>query len=385
MKTIGLTLLAALLTFPFSASGQNPAPQKAASRKASREGDFKALVAQAEAAKAKDQVEMATGLYRQALEIKPDYVEGWWYLGMLYYESDQYADGADAFGHVTRMKPDVALGWAMLGLCQFEMEKYGRALVHLEHADQLGIPRTEDFYDVAMYHLAQLDTRSGDFDSAIRIAADFAHRGKDGPDVAEAMGIAALRKPLLPRELPPLEREMVMDVGRAMCDTAGRRASKIGPDISLLFSKYPKTPEIHFLAGTMELSGNTDQALADFKAELEINPDHARALSSIASEYVRRKDYKTALPFAEKAAAADPRSFVSHAVLGEVLTEGDIDLPRGIHELETAIQITPSQPQVHFVLAAAYAKAGRKEDAARERAEFLKLRSQGEVALSNPK
>src|SRR5690348_17124802 len=262
MKTISLTLFLAM-AIPFSLTwGQKAASPKPRPRGASAPATFKTLVVQADAAREKGQVEEATRLYRRAVEIKPDYVEGWWYLGMILYESDQYADGTDAFGHVTRLKPDMALGWAMLGLCQYETNKYGSALAHLEHADQLGIPRKEDFYDVAMYHLALLLTRSGEFESATSILADFAHRDKDSPDVVEGMGLAALRKPLLPNELPPLEREMVMDVGRAMCDAAGRRASKIGPDISLLLKKYPKTPEIHFLAGAMELSGNADQALA---------------------------------------------------------------------------------------------------------------------------
>jgi tetratricopeptide (TPR) repeat protein len=278
----------------------------------------------------------------------------------------------------------MALGWAMLGLCQFATKDYDSALVHLERSDQLGIPRAESFYDVAKYHLVLLQTRSGDFDSAIRIAADFAMRNKDGPDLTEAMGLAALRKPLLPSELQPLEREMVMDVGHAMCDAAARRAAVLNSDLAMLLSKYPKTPEIHFLAGTMELGSNSDQALADWKAELEISPAHARALASIAGEYLRRKEYPAALPYAEKAVAADRDNFVTHAVLGQALTEGDIDLPRGIHELEAAIHLTPAQPQVHFVLAAAYTKAGRKQDATKERAEFLRLKSQGEVALSKP-
>jgi tetratricopeptide (TPR) repeat protein len=385
MKTFVLTLLLAV-TMPCSlAWGQKAAPQKPRPRRGSDSAAFKTLVAQADAAREKEQVEEATHLYRQAVEMKPDYVEGWWYLGMLLYESDQYTEGTDAFAHVTRLKPDMALGWAMLGLCQFETKKYGSALAHLQRSDQLGIPSEESFRDVAKYHLILLLTRSGQFDSAIRAAADFAVRGKDGPDLTEVMGLAALRKPLLPSELPPLEREMVMDVGRAMCDTAARRAAVLTTEITRLLSKYPKTPEIHFLAGTMELGSNSDQALADWKAELQISPAHARAQASIAAEYLRRKEYQTALPYAEKAVVDSPGTFVPHAVLGQILTEGDIDLPRGIQELESAIHFEPAQPQVHFVLAAAYAKAGRKEDAAKERAVFLRLRSESEVAVSNQK
>jgi len=381
MKTLGLTLLIAFVApVPF-ALGQKTAA-RATQGHESRVAGFSSLVAKAKAAREKDQVEEAIRLYRRAVQIKPYFVEGWWYLGTLLYESDQYTDGAIAFRHVTGLKPEMALGWAILGLCQFETKDYESALVHLERSDQLGIPRAESFYDVSKYHLALLLTRSGQFDSAIRIAADFAVRDKDGPDLTEAMGLAALRKPLLPSELPPLEREMVMEVGHAMCDAAARRAAVLNSDIAMLLSKYPKTPEIHFLAGTMELGSDSDRALANWKAELEISPAHARALSSIVGEYLRRREYPTALPYAERAVAASPNDFVTHAVLGQALTEGNIDLPRGIHELEAAIHYAPAQPQVHFVLAAAYAKAGRKQDAAKERAEFLRLRSQGEVALS---
>jgi tetratricopeptide (TPR) repeat protein len=384
MKALQLCLLLALVVTASFARGQKAAPRATGSRSESSANSFKSLVAKAEAARENDQVEEAIRLYRQAVEIRPNFVEGWWYLGMLHYESDQYADGAIAFRHVTGLKPEMALGWAMLGLCQFGTRDYDGALVHLERSDQLGIPSAESFYDVAKYHLVLLRTRSGDFDSAIRLAADFALRNKDGPELTEAMGLAALRKPLLPSELPPLEREMVIDVGHSMCDAAAKRAAVLNSDIAMLLDKYPEVPEIHFLAGTMELGSNPDQALADWKSELDISPANARALASIAGEYLRRKEYTTAMPYAEKAVAAGPENFAPHAILGQVLSEGDLDLARGIHELETAIHFSPGQPQVHFVLAAAYAKAGRKEDAAKERAEFLRLRSQGEVALTKP-
>jgi hypothetical protein len=47
----------------------------------------------------------------------------------------------------------------------------------------------------------------------------------DAPAMVEAAGIAGLRKPLLPTELPPTEREMVLQVGRAVMDVGARRAT----------------------------------------------------------------------------------------------------------------------------------------------------------------
>jgi tetratricopeptide (TPR) repeat protein len=162
----------------------------------------------------------------------------------------------------------------------------------------------------------------------------------------EAAGLAALRKPLLPSELPPTDRELVMDVGRAM----------------------------YYLYGSFLLFSDVEEGLAQLKKELEISPAHVPALVTLASEYLRAEDYHGGLPFAEKAVEIDQQSFPAHAVLGRILAEGNLDAPRGIKELELARRLAPTSPQVHMALASAYSKAGRKEEATREREEFLKLR-----------
>jgi len=367
----------------FGQSKSVAAPKTSTTPSASA-SSFDALVKKAAAARESDQTDEAIRLYKQAVGIKPGFAEGWWYLGMLYYEADQYPEGRAAFHHLTGLKPEMALGWAMLGLCEFESREYDSALVHLERADQLKIPNEQSFYDVAEYHLALLFIRSSKFELAIKTITDFARQGKDGPQFVEAMGLAGLRKPLLPSELPPLERELVLDVGRALCDSVARRAAQAERDRLDLLRKYPTTPQIHYIAGAMALENDSDQALEEWKAELAVSPGHPQALASIAGEYLKRGEYQTALPYAEKAVDAEPGYFAAHAILGQILAEGELDIPRGVRELETALRIAPWQPQVHFALATAYTKAGRKEDAAKERAEFLRLRSENEVAVSKP-
>jgi len=377
---IGLVLFALFPSASLLAQSMNTDTSKA---RHSASG-FEALVKKADAARESDQTADAIRLYKQAVGLKPGYAEGWWYLGMLYYEADQYPEGRAAFRRLTSLKPEMALGWAMLGLCEFEIKEYDKALVHLEHADDLKIPREQSFYDVAEYHLALLLVRSGKFELAVKLISEFARQGKDGPQFIEAMGLAGLRKPLLPTELPPLERELVLDVGRALCDSSARRAVQAERDRLELLRKYPTTPQIHYLAGTMAPWNDSDRALEEWKAELAIFPGHPQALASIAGEYLKRGEYQTALPFAEQAVAADPAFFAAHAILGQVLAEGELDIHRGVRELETAVRMAPWQPQVHFALATAYAKAGRKEDAAKERGEFLRLRDEKEVAVSKP-
>lgn len=385
MKALRLLLLV-LSIAPSSFCAQSPGTSST-SRKSSSSlpaSDYASLVKKAEAARAAERTDEAIQLYSELVRLKPHSAENWWYLGTLYYDADRYTEARPAFRHVAGIKPQMSLAWAMLGLSEFEIKEYDSALVHLRRAEQLKIPNQESFYEVAKYHLALLRTRAGEFEDAIRVLSDVVRQGKDTIQFREAMGIAALRRPLLPAELPPTDRQLVLDTGQAICDSVARRAEKLDADVALLLQKYPSVPEIHYIAGSILLPGDSARALEQWQGELTVSPANPRALTSIASEYFKQHDFAAALPFAERAVTADPRYYPAHAVLGQVLVGGDVDLQRGVKELERAMQLAPWQPQTHFVLAAAYAKAGRKEDAAKERVEFLRLRGQDEVASSKP-
>ncbi len=344
---------------------------------------FDALAKKADAARQQNKDDEAESLYQQALRLKPGWSEGWWFLGSLYYDGDHYVEGRDAFRHLTSLEPKMAVAWAMLGLCEFETKTYDRALAHLERANALGLSQDQGFYNVAMYHLALLWTRSEQYDAAIDLASKVAAHDAAGPQWVEAMGIAALHKPVLPSELPASEREIVMGVGRAMCDAAARRTADAAGELETLLKQYPNQPDLHYCYGIVLLVNDPDKALEQFNQELTLSPGHPEALINIANEYLKRNDAKSALPFAEKAVTSNPNYFAAHAMLGRVLVEGDLDVPRGTKELEIAEKIAPANLGTRFALASAYTKAGRKDDAARERAEFLRLRSQQPGATSD--
>jgi tetratricopeptide (TPR) repeat protein len=339
---------------------------------------------QAETARQENRVDDAIALYKKGVALKPSWDEGWWFLGSLYYGLDHFDLARDAFRHLTVMKPDAGLPWAMLGLCEFETRQYPQALDHLRHGTSLGIASEKEIEDSADYHLAILLTREQEYEASMKILALFAQRNLNDASYIEAMGIAALRKPLLPIELPPTDRLLVMDVGRVMWDATALRTTEAAAEFKILVDKYPDTPNIHYLYGSFLMYSDADKGLAEMKRELEVSPAHVPALVTIASEYIQRKEYKTGLPYAEKAVELEPQSFPAHAVLGRIFTEGEVDPERGIKELEEARKLAPSSPQVRIALATAYGKAGRKEDAARERQEFLKLRKDADTAAGAP-
>jgi Flp pilus assembly protein TadD len=92
----------------------------------------------------------------------------------------------------------------------------------------------------------------------------------------------------------------------------------------------------------------------------------------IAFEYLKLGDAKTALSWAKQAVEAAPKEFPAHRALGHALLDtGDIE--GAVKELELAVKIAPESPGLRFLLARAYQRAGRLDDATRERNEFTRL------------
>ena len=334
---------------------------------------FATLAKRADAARDAGKINEAVDLYHKALHLKPYWREGWWSLGSILYDANRYQEGEAAFLPLTKLDPDKSPGWSMAGLCEFELKHYREALRNLEHAQKLGLPPS--LYDVNEYHVVLILIRGEQFDPAIQIISRYAANGKDNPALVEAMGIAALRRPMLPGEVPESDHDLVMALGRAMCDAVASHGRDATAEFAVILANYPKTPELHYLQGMVLLQSDPDKAIDAFNRELTISPQHVRALISLASEYAKRTDYSAALPYAEKAVATDPNYFATHAMLGKILIDGDLDAARGTSELERAVMMAPMNPQSRLTLAAAYAKAGRKDDAAKQRKEFLRLRA----------
>jgi tetratricopeptide (TPR) repeat protein len=214
--------------------------------------------------------------------------------------------------------------------------------------------------------------RIGEFEQALQTLGEFASVGDDNPRVIEAMGIATLRMPIFPEELRADRRPMVIMAGRASYQMATRNTAAAGKSFEALVLRYPETPNVHYANGVFLLSEQPDKAIDEFKKELELQPGHPQSLMQIAFEYLNRGDAQQALPWAKQAVEAAPDDFAARKVLGQArLDTGDVD--GAIAELQTGIKLAPESPGLHFTLARAYQKAGRLEEANKEREEFTRL------------
>jgi tetratricopeptide (TPR) repeat protein len=347
-----------------SSAAQTKRPTKATS--------FDQLSKKATEARDANRTEDAIALYRQALKAKPSWSEGWWYLGTLLYDLERYAEARDAFQKLAGLKPDGGPTWALIGLCEFRLREYQQALLHLMRARVLGVGGNEQIAFVANYHAALLLTRFEQFEGGFEILSSLARQHPANPAIVEAFGINMLRLPFLPPELPPERREIVLRMGRAADHFISNRAEDSRREFEDLIKDYPRTPNVHYAYGVFLLRDAPDAALQEFRRELELSPKHVPSMLQIAFEYLKRNEHAGGLPFAEQAAQLDPNSFPARNALGRILLESG-QTERAIKELETGVKLAPDSPEMHFALARAYSRAGRKNEAAKERAEFIRL------------
>src|ERR1019366_8808913 len=324
-------------------------------------------------ARTRNRVEDAIGLYRQAVKLRPSWAEGWWFLGELLYDQNKYPEARDSLRRLIDLDRTTGPGFALLGLCEFETKEYDRALNHIYQARRLGLGDDPQVRRVVLFHEMLLLTHLRQYESAMLVLVNVVKDGGAGPAVIDAAGLAGLRRPIFPEELPPGDKDLIERTGRVVCAMAERDRAAAETYFAELLAAYPKAPNVHYLYGSFLSATDKDGGLREYLKELELKPKHKEALATIALEYETRGDLDTAITYARRAVEADAQFFGAHAVLGKLLASaGEVD--QGIKELEIARQQASDSPQVHFSLAAAYAKAGRKAAAAREGAEFLRLK-----------
>lgn len=350
---------------------RKPSPKPPQSAQSS-EAAFNDLKTRAATAAAESRLEDALNLYRQALELRPKWAEGWWSMGTILYERDLYPAGRDAFRALVSLEPKHGPGWGMLGLCEFNTREYDRAVISLQRGRLLGLGGNAQLESVVRYHAALLYIRAEQFEFAFEILREFLREGNESPKVLEAFGLTMLRLPYLPTELPPDKREPVLIAGRAGFNMAARRRDEATKAFDELLTKYPAMPNVHYSHGVYLINHDADAALAEFHKELSISPEHVPAMLQIAFDLLKRAQYDDALPWAQKAAQKAPNLFPARNALGRILLElGQTD--RAIHELEAGVKLAPDSPEMHYALARAYTRAGQKEKAAREREIFQRL------------
>lgn len=328
----------------------------------------------ARAARARDAgaADEAIHWYRRGVRMRAGWDEGWWYLATLLYERDRYAEAAAAFERFLALKPEPGPALALRGLCEFQVKDYAASLRHLGDWMTAGSAGNAETQQVAWYHLSILRIRGGQFQLALEPMTQLCRSGPESPRVVRAAGLMLLRLATFPADVPREKEEMVDVAGRAAYSWLALKVDDAPVRFKELITRFPEAPNAHYCYGLFLLGQGSDEALAQFREEMRVQPQSVYPRLETAFELLKRGDYAEARPYAEDAVRLAPGLFAVHNALGRVLVElGEI--PRGVAELEEAARLAPESPEMFFALAQAYGRAGRKEDAAQAKATFQRL------------
>jgi tetratricopeptide (TPR) repeat protein len=333
---------------------------------------FDQLLQSAEKARDENRDEEAVGLFRRALSIEPESEEALWYLGSMLYEREQYAQARDVLRQFLTIRPNAGPGWALLGLSEFQLREYPRALDHLQRAMAQGMGERKEMVQLVFHDVAALLTRFERYDDSLDMMAKMSASGSQDASLVEPAGLAGLRLPLLPTEIPPDRVELVELAGRAVLALETQQYETAEAEFKRLISAYPNEPGVHFLHGASLMQLNPSEAVPEFERELEISPSHALARVRLAEQLIAQSDFDRALALAQEAIKLEPKRASAHMLAGEALiAKGNADT--GIKELENARENDPLVSRIHWDLLRAYGTARRKQDADRERQELEKL------------
>ena len=330
------------------------------------------LAARAEAARDADDVPRALELYRQGVKENPDWLDGWWFLGLLSYESVRFHECRQAFTEFTRRVDNAPAGWAYRGLCEYETGEFDGALTDLSRALASGVPLNPELEQVSRFHHGLLLTRAGLFEGALEELRPFAARGIRDPVLILGLGLNALNMRLAPQEIPPGERELAKMAGETVAAGIAGQAQQSEAGFQALLAAYPKAPGVHYLYATYLLTTDSEAMNGELQAELAVNPGNARARAALALRLVRAGDTGSGLPLARKAALDQPELGLAQYAYGVVLAETGA-LHEAIEHLELAVRLDPLNLANCTALAAAYSEAGRYSEARRARADAIAM------------
>lgn len=353
---------------------------------------FEDLARRAQAAIEADQVQEAIRLYAQATKLRPEWSEGWWHIGTLLFDAGRFGEARDAFADFVRTeRKQPGPGFGMLGLSEFQLRHYTRALADLERGIQLGLGTNPDFTRTVLYHDAIVNTVLHHPEIALQrltlianlAAAAHPEAPKDAVfsdvELLDAFGTAALQIRKLPTEIPATQLPLVRRVGHAQALVALQDRVAAEEELKQVLASYGSDPGVHYVYGVFLLKEHPPLAVDQFRREIEISPSHDGARIQLALEFLRTADYTQGLKYAREAVALAPDNFVAHVACGRLWLALD-KTDRALPELRTAVKLAPRSPDAHFALSQALSQAGRKDEAARERAEFTRLKALSDAA-----
>jgi tetratricopeptide (TPR) repeat protein len=276
--------------------------------------------------------------FQKAIQIKPDYADAYYNLGCVFDKQGRLEGAVEQFQKAIQISPDFAEAYCNLGLV---FDKQGRSAEALG-AYQKAIALNPDLAE-AHHNLGALFSSQGRLDEAVE---QFQKAIQLKPDYAKAYyGLAGVFG---------LQNQLAKAIEHY------RKAIEIKPDYVDAHGN---------LANALAAQGQFDEALKEYQRTLELAPHSAQARFRFGQALQDQKRFAAAMAQYQKALELDPRHLLAHLNLAWLLATGpEASLRNGNRAVALARQAEQlanqgESPRIFDTLAAAYAEAGRFDEA----------------------
>ena len=191
----------------------------------------------------------------------------------------------------------------------------------------------------------------------------------------EAIGLCVMADPSTPADLTPGRRETVNLAGKAAWALLSLHPAEAASAYKELVERYGSEPGVHYANSLYVMETDLDGAVKEFTRELEINPANWPARLVLANLQVRQGNPEPAIETLREAMKTVGWKYrwLVHTEMGHALLVAD-KADQAVKELLIAVRQEPSNAQLYYLLAQAYRRAGKREEAAKASADFQRLK-----------
>lgn len=321
--------------------------------------------------------EKAIPEFQALIAANPDNVDAQANLGVLLYFQGQPAIALEPFRAALRLNPALPKIRALLGLSEAQLGSADAARADLSAA--LATVDEPKLRKQVGLSLVEVETAQHDLAAAAATIHDLREKAPGDSEIeyaayriySDLAGEALLSLSLTAPESGQMHQAIAHELERVR-DLPGAIAS-----MRRAIAADPNLPGIHFeLAEALHASDSpTDRTEAEheYLLALEKNPRETQAAVRLGDLYAERSEWSSATKHYQSALARQPDNVDAFVGLARVYSERG-DTASALPLLQSAVQTDPTNILAHFRLSALYRRLQRPDDAARELAEYQRLK-----------